>query len=159
MKYSNRGFRGARRHSCGKIVRVLKKQGALMNIRQIVLFSCVILIAIFATLVVWPRAALTQQGATPQKQQTPTIDEYQPRNGGTVEEYRGRNEGAISGPVCGVRKYELRRFEHAGVREARGGAAGRGRQERRARIEDFQEFRDGLEIYEWRTRPRRRSDI
>src|SRR5260370_42254942 len=88
MKYSNRGFRGARRHSCGKILRVLKKQGALMNIRQAVLFSCVILIAIFATLVVWPRAALTQQGATPQKQQTPTLDEYQPKTTLVTKEHK-----------------------------------------------------------------------
>src|SRR5260370_28104886 len=88
MKYSNRGFRGARRHSCGKIVRVLKKQGALMNIRQTVLFSCVILIAIFATLVVWPRAGLTQQDQAPKKQQTPTIDEYQPKSTLVTKEHK-----------------------------------------------------------------------
>src|SRR6266852_3386879 len=59
-----------------------------MNIRQTVLFSCVILIAIFATLVVWLRAGLTQQGATPQKQQTPTIDEYQPKSTLVTKEHK-----------------------------------------------------------------------
>src|SRR5260370_42636083 len=59
-----------------------------MNIRQTVLFSCVILIAIFATLVVWPRAGLTQQDQAPKKQQTPTIDEYQPKSTLVTKEHK-----------------------------------------------------------------------
>src|SRR5260370_40047860 len=59
-----------------------------MKIRKTVVFSCVIVIGIFATLVVWQRAALTQQGATPQKQQTPTIDEYQPKSTVVTKEHK-----------------------------------------------------------------------
>src|SRR5260370_33178478 len=52
-----------------------------MNSRRIITFFSIIFVALFAAFIVWPRAAMTQQQQTSQKsQQTPTIDEYQPKS-------------------------------------------------------------------------------
>src|SRR5260370_4413043 len=51
-----------------------------MNSRRTITFVLVLLVATFAALIVWPRAAMTQQDQTPQQQRTPTIDEYQPKS-------------------------------------------------------------------------------
>ncbi len=59
-----------------------------MNSRRSVTFVSVILVATFAALIVWPRAAMTQQDQTPQKQQTPTIDEYQPKSTLVTKEHK-----------------------------------------------------------------------
>src|SRR3989454_4963689 len=48
-----------------------------MNSRRTIFFVSTILVAASAAFLVWPRAAMTQQGQSPQKQQTPTIDDYQ----------------------------------------------------------------------------------
>ena len=50
-----------------------------MNSRRTILFVSTILAAASAAFIVWPCAATAQQGQSPQKQQTPTIDEYQPK--------------------------------------------------------------------------------
>src|SRR5260370_20886036 len=85
---SNRGFRGADAPSCGKISRRLKNPRGTMNSRRTVTFVSVILVATFAALIVWPRAAMTQQDQAPQKQRTPTIDEYQPKSTLVTKEHK-----------------------------------------------------------------------
>src|SRR5881296_2713254 len=59
-----------------------------MNSRRTILFVLIILVASFAALIVWPRAAMTHQDQAPQKQQTPTIDEYQPKSTLVTKEHR-----------------------------------------------------------------------
>src|SRR4030088_2452686 len=60
-----------------------------MNSRRTITFVTIILVAIFAAFVVWPRAAMTQQDEAPQKkQQTPTIDEYQPKSTLVTKEHK-----------------------------------------------------------------------
>src|SRR2546430_17661109 len=51
-----------------------------MNSRRTITLFSVIFVAIFAALIVWPRAVMTQQDQSTQKQQMPTIDEYQPKS-------------------------------------------------------------------------------
>src|SRR5258708_30516590 len=77
----SRGLRGAGPPYCGKISRTFKNPRGTMNSRRTTTFFSTMLIVMFAALIVWPRAAMTQQGQTPQNQQrTPTIDEYQPKS-------------------------------------------------------------------------------
>jgi len=45
-------------------------------------------LAIFAALIVWPRGAMTQQDQARQKQQMPTIDEYQPKSTLVTKEHK-----------------------------------------------------------------------
>src|SRR5205807_3421476 len=59
-----------------------------MNSRRTILFVLIILIASLAALIVWPRAAMTHQDQAPQKQETPTIDEYQPKSTLVTKEHR-----------------------------------------------------------------------
>src|SRR5437773_7690862 len=59
-----------------------------MNSRRTIFFVSTILVAASAAFLVWPRAAMTQQGQSPQKQQTPTIDEYQPKSTLVTKEHR-----------------------------------------------------------------------
>src|SRR5258707_14511986 len=85
---SNRGFRRVRPLSCGKIVRVSMNPRGSMNSRRTIKFFSVIFAAVFAVLIAWPRAAMTQQDAAPRKQQTPTIDEYQPKSTLVTKEHK-----------------------------------------------------------------------
>src|SRR5260370_24938072 len=76
-----RGFRGVCPPSYGKIRRKFLKTRGTMNSRRNISFFSISLVAVFAALIVGPRAARTQQEQAPQKkQQTPTIDEYQPKS-------------------------------------------------------------------------------
>src|SRR5216110_3284701 len=59
-----------------------------MNSRRTIFFVSAIFIAASAAFLVWPRAAMTQQGQSPQKQQTPTIDEYQPKSTLVTKEHK-----------------------------------------------------------------------
>ncbi len=60
-----------------------------MNSRQTITFFTIILVAILAAFIVWPRVAMTQQDEAPQKkQQTPTIDEYQPKSTLVTKEHK-----------------------------------------------------------------------
>src|SRR5258708_30652160 len=60
-----------------------------MNSRRTITFVTIILVAIFAAFIVWPRAAMTQQDQAPQRsQQTPTIDEYQPKSTLVTKEHK-----------------------------------------------------------------------
>src|SRR5213082_4056999 len=59
-----------------------------MNSRRTITFFFVILVDIFAALMVWPRAAMTRQDQTRQNQQTPTIDEYQPKSTLVTKEHK-----------------------------------------------------------------------
>src|SRR2546429_6211669 len=59
-----------------------------MNSRRTIFFVSTILVAASAAFLVWPRAAMTQQGQSPQKQQTPTIDEYQPKSTLVTKEHK-----------------------------------------------------------------------
>src|SRR5207245_7833627 len=59
-----------------------------MNSRRTSFFVSAIFVAASAAFLVWPRAAMTQQGQSPQKQQTPTIDEYQPKSTLVTKEHR-----------------------------------------------------------------------
>src|SRR5258706_7047082 len=60
-----------------------------MNSRQTICLVTSILVAIFAAFIVWPRVAMTQQDEAPQKkQQTPTIDEYQPKSTLVTKEHK-----------------------------------------------------------------------
>src|SRR6266704_4407382 len=59
-----------------------------MNSRRTMKFVAIILVAVCAALIVWPRAAMTQQDQTPQKQQTPTIGEYQPKSTLVTKEHK-----------------------------------------------------------------------
>src|SRR5213592_3139809 len=154
-----------------------------MNSRRTIFFVSTILVAASAAFLVWPRAAMTQQGQSPQKQQTPTIDEYQPkstlvtkehkierakfprdgesqrRNRGTTQEHCGDDERTLPRSIRRFLEHELRRPEHAGIWKARDGAPGTRHQERRARTENLQEFRNGPEICERRARARGRSGV
>src|SRR5437660_9707127 len=47
----------------------------------------IIFVSLFA-LIVWPRAAMTRQDQSAQKQQTPTIDEYQPKSTLDTKEHK-----------------------------------------------------------------------
>src|SRR6266566_8549507 len=86
---SSRGFRGAGPPSCGKISRTFKKPRGTMNSRRTITLFSIICVAIFAALIVWPRSATTQQEQAPQeKQQTPTIDEYQPKSTLVITEHK-----------------------------------------------------------------------
>src|SRR3989440_1832214 len=59
-----------------------------MNSRRTILFVLIILVASFAALIVWPRAAMTHQDQSPRRQQTPTIDEYQPKSTLVTKEHK-----------------------------------------------------------------------
>src|ERR1700681_3509562 len=60
-----------------------------MNSRRTITFFSIILVVLFAALIVWPRAAMTQKDEAPQKkQQTPTIDEYQPKSTLVTREHK-----------------------------------------------------------------------
>src|SRR3979411_2809947 len=60
-----------------------------MNSRRTITFVTIILVAIFAAFVVWPRAAMTQQDeAAQKKQQKPTIHEYQPKSTLVTKEHK-----------------------------------------------------------------------
>src|SRR2546430_5898329 len=59
-----------------------------MNSRRTIIFVSIILIASLAALIVWPRAAMTHQDQSPQRQQTPTIDEYQPNSTLVTKEHK-----------------------------------------------------------------------
>src|SRR5438045_8397296 len=59
-----------------------------MNSRRTITFFFVILVDIFAALMVWPRAAMTWQDQARQNQQTPTIDEYQPKSTLVTKEHK-----------------------------------------------------------------------
>ena len=60
-----------------------------MNSRRTITFFSIILVAAFAALIVWPRAAMTRQDPAPQKmQQTPTIDAYQPKSTLVTREHK-----------------------------------------------------------------------
>src|SRR6202171_5743982 len=86
---SSRRFHGARPPSCGKICRTFKNPRGTMNSWRTIIFFTIILVAIFSAFVVWPRAAMTHQDEAPQKkQQTPTIDEYQPKSTLVTKEHK-----------------------------------------------------------------------
>src|ERR1700751_1791541 len=51
-----------------------------MNPRRNLFFLSLLCAVSLGAVISWPRAAMTEQGASPQKQQTPTIDEYQPKS-------------------------------------------------------------------------------
>src|SRR5438270_7255343 len=59
-----------------------------MNSRRTIIFVFIILVASLAALIVWPRAAMKHLDQAPQKQQTPTIDEYQPKSTLVTKEHR-----------------------------------------------------------------------
>src|SRR5229473_5218081 len=60
-----------------------------MNSRRIVNFFLIVFVAVSVALLAWPRAAMTQQDKAPQKkEQTPTIDEYQPKSTLVTKEYK-----------------------------------------------------------------------
>src|SRR5229473_1282891 len=60
-----------------------------MNSRRIVNFFLIVFVAVSVALLAWPRAAMTQQDKAPQKkEQTPTIEEYQPKSTLVTKEYR-----------------------------------------------------------------------
>src|SRR2546421_10685342 len=59
-----------------------------MNSRRTIIFVSIILIASLAALIVWPRAAMTHQDQSPRRQQTPTIDEYQPHSTLVTKEHK-----------------------------------------------------------------------
>src|SRR6266852_5671135 len=59
-----------------------------MNSRRTTFFVSLIFVTTFAVFVVWPRAAVTQQDQSPLKQQTPTIDEYQPKSTLVTKEHK-----------------------------------------------------------------------
>src|SRR5258708_13148435 len=59
-----------------------------MNSRRTILLVSTIFVVASAAFIVWPRAAMTQQGQSPQKQQTPTIDEYQPKSTLVTKEHK-----------------------------------------------------------------------
>src|SRR5438034_8912776 len=59
-----------------------------MNSRRTIFFVSTILVAASAAFLVWPRAGMAQQGQSPQKQQTPTIDEYQPKSTLVTKEHK-----------------------------------------------------------------------
>src|SRR3977135_4722623 len=59
-----------------------------MNYRQNITFFSVLCAAIFGARIVWPRAAMTEQDPAPQKQATPTIDEYQPKSTLVTREHK-----------------------------------------------------------------------
>jgi predicted TIM-barrel fold metal-dependent hydrolase len=62
-------------------------RGAMKSRRTITIGSIFSLL-IFSVLVVWPRTAITQQDPAPKKQQTPTIDEYQPKSTLVTKEHK-----------------------------------------------------------------------
>jgi hypothetical protein len=60
-----------------------------MNFRRTTTLFSLIFVALFGALIVGPRAARTQQEQAPQKkQQTPTIDEYQPKSTLVAKEHK-----------------------------------------------------------------------
>src|SRR6266849_2219031 len=86
---SSRGFRGAGPPSCGKICWKPNTPKGTMNSRRTITLFSIIFAAVFAVLIVWPRAAMTRQDPAPQnKQQTPTIDEYQPKSTLVTKEHK-----------------------------------------------------------------------
>src|SRR5260370_3785468 len=86
---SNRGFSLVRPLCCGKIVRISMNPRGSMNSQRTITFFSIIFAAVFAVLIAWPRAAMTRQDPAPQnKQQTPTIDEYQPKSTLVTKEHK-----------------------------------------------------------------------
>src|SRR5437588_8199856 len=59
-----------------------------MNSRRTIFFVSAIFVAASAAFLVWPRAAMTPQYQALQKQQTPTIDEYQPKSTLVTKEHK-----------------------------------------------------------------------
>src|SRR2546429_2615281 len=59
-----------------------------MNSRRTITLFSVIFVAIFSALIVWPRAVTTPQDQSTQKQQMPTIDEYQPKSTLVTKEHK-----------------------------------------------------------------------
>src|SRR5258706_2538566 len=59
-----------------------------MNSRRTILLVSTIFVVASAAFIVWPRAAMTQLCQSPQKQQTPTIDEYQPKSTLVTKEHK-----------------------------------------------------------------------
>jgi predicted TIM-barrel fold metal-dependent hydrolase len=60
-----------------------------MNSRQTIKLFSVVFVAALVALLVWPRAAMTQRDNAPQKkEQTPTIDEYQPKSTLVTKEHK-----------------------------------------------------------------------
>src|SRR5436190_19200998 len=59
-----------------------------MNSRRTIFFVSTILVAASAAFLVWPRAAMTHQDQSPRRQQTPTIDEYQPKSTLVTKEHK-----------------------------------------------------------------------
>src|SRR5260370_28846124 len=59
-----------------------------MNSRRTILLVSTIFVVASAAFIVWPRAAMTQQGQSPQQQRTPTIDEYQPKSRIVTKEHK-----------------------------------------------------------------------
>src|SRR5437868_1112922 len=85
---SGRGFRSAGSPSYVKMSRTSKNPRGTMNSRRTITLFFVILVDIFAALMVWPRAAMTRQDQARQNQQTPTIDEYQPKSTLVTKEHK-----------------------------------------------------------------------
>ncbi len=54
-----------------------------MNSRRTIVFFTFIFVVLYDATITSPRAAVTQQDQAPKKQQTPTIDEYQPKSSRT----------------------------------------------------------------------------
>src|SRR5207245_8446986 len=84
----SRGFRSAASPSCVKMGRTSKNPRGTMNSRRTITFFFVILVAILAALIVWPRAVMTRQDQARQNQQMPTIDEYQPKSTLVTKEHK-----------------------------------------------------------------------
>jgi len=59
-----------------------------MNFRRSATIFPIVFVALLAVLVFWPRAAMKHQGPATQKQQTPTIDEYQPKSTLVTKEHK-----------------------------------------------------------------------
>src|SRR3989442_7545722 len=85
---SSRGFRGAYPPSYGKIRRKSRKTRGTMNSRRTIVFFTFIFVVLYDATITSPRAAVTQQDKAPQKQQIPTIDEYQPKSTLVTKEHK-----------------------------------------------------------------------
>src|SRR6267143_2279224 len=59
-----------------------------MNSWRTILVVSTIFVVASAAFIVWPRSAMTQQGQSPKTQQTPTIDEYQPKSTLVTKEHK-----------------------------------------------------------------------
>src|SRR2546425_13235098 len=59
-----------------------------MNSRRTIVFFTFIFVVLYDATITSPRAAVTQQDQAPKKQQTPTIDEYQPKSTLITKEHK-----------------------------------------------------------------------